>query len=233
MSVDPLRPTAESSRGAAAPVAAQLDPRPVALIRGSALAHNLRIARDAGLLVVDRDVLDADAWGHGADIVERAVSSAGMAWAESGGDAALAGAWLFGLPGSPGRPVMALTGRVIATKLLREGEGVSYGYTFRAPSDTTIALVSGGYGQGVVRHLGNRVAVRVEGRDAPVVGRVAMDVCVVDLGPRAVVPPGAPAVFFGDPDRGEPSLGRWTAATRLDAGEILAIVGVRARREAA
>ncbi|WJL95515.1 alanine racemase C-terminal domain-containing protein [Microbacterium sp. ET2] len=231
MSVDPLRPSAESSRGAAAPVAAPLDPRPVALIRLAALAQNLRDAREAGFAVVDRDVLSADAWGHGAGIVERAVSSAGMAWADSGRAGALGGARLFGLPGSSGRPVMTLTGRVIMTKLLRRGEGVSYGYTFRAPSDTTIALVRGGYGQGIVRRLGNRVAVRVEGRDAPVVGRVAMDVCVVDLGPRGTVSPGAPAVFFGDPDQGEPALGSWTAATGLSADEIVAIVGVAARRE--
>ncbi|NYF16177.1 alanine racemase [Microbacterium sp. AK009] len=233
MSVDPLRPSAESSWGAAAAVAASLDPRPVALIRLAALAHNLRTAREAGLDVVDRGALEADAWGHGADIVERAVSSAGLAWVRSGREGVLGGERLFGLPGSSGRPVMALTGRVITTKLLRRGEGVSYGYTFRAPSDTTVALITGGYGQGVVRQLGNQAAVRVHGRAAPIVGRVAMDVCVVDLGPQGAVPPGAPAVFFGDPDEGEPSLGSWTAATGLGADEIVAIVGVRARRETA
>ncbi|WP_322409179.1 alanine racemase C-terminal domain-containing protein [Microbacterium invictum] len=227
MSVDPLRPTAHD----VSEYSGAHDHRPVALIRRSALAANLETAHDAGLVTVDPEVLEADGWGHGEAEVRRAVSEAGLGWATSDVDA-VDGAHLFGLPGSRGVPAMAFRGRVVSTKRVLAGEGVSYGYTFRAAADTTVALVSGGYAQGVVRALGNRVAVRIAGRNAPVIGRVAMDVCVVDLGSTGRAEPGDRAHFFGDPESDEPSLDTWTAATGLTAGEIVAIVGARARRVA-
>ena len=53
----------------------------------------------------------------------------------------------------------AAVGTVLVVKPLRAGEGVSYGYTHRAARDTRIALVVGGYAQGIVRALGNRAPV--------------------------------------------------------------------------
>ncbi|MCH3159094.1 hypothetical protein K3X38_14655, partial [Listeria monocytogenes] len=53
-----------------------------------------------------------------------------------------------------GVPAMTLVGTVLSTKRLLAGEGVSYGYRFRAPADTRVALVTGGYAQGVVRSAG-------------------------------------------------------------------------------
>jgi alanine racemase len=93
-----------------------------------------------------------------------------------------------------------------------------------------VGLVAGGYAQGVVREVGNRVAVRVGDHTAPIVGRVAMDACVVDLG-DADASPGADVVFFGDPARHEPSLADWEAATGLRAAEIVSLAGARARRD--
>ena len=139
---------------------------------------------------------------------------------------------LYGLPGSPtgSRPVLSLRGRVLGTKALLRGEGVSYGYTHRAPHDTTVALVTGGYAQGVVRALGNAVSVAMAGRRHRIVGRVAMDVCVVDLDSRPV-DRGSEVVFFGDVREGHPGLEEWLDATGWSAGEIVAAVGARARRE--
>jgi len=62
------------------------------------------------------------------------------------------------------------------------------------------------------------------------VGRVAMDVCVVDIG-AAPVARGAEVVFFGDPEAGEPSVAEWVAETGLTAAEIVTAVGLRAVRE--
>ncbi|WP_457833122.1 alanine racemase C-terminal domain-containing protein, partial [Staphylococcus aureus] len=81
----------------------------------------------------------------------------------------------YGLPGGDPRakPVLSLHGRVLGTKPLLAGEGVSYGYIHRAPSDTTVALVTGGYAQGVVRSLGNAADVMIAGRRHRIVGCVA------------------------------------------------------------
>jgi alanine racemase len=119
---------------------------------------------------------------------------------------------------------------VLTVKPLRAGEGVSYGYTHRAPRDTSVALVTGGYAQGIVRALGNQVSVTIAGRRHPIVGRVAMDVCVVDVGATPVAPR-ADVVYFGDPAEGEPSLDEWAEATGLTIRELATAVGLRAVRE--
>ncbi|KTR91141.1 alanine racemase [Microbacterium testaceum] len=191
---------------------------PVALIAASALRDNAPLAVGG-----DDEVLLADAWGHGAEGVASVLSELGLD--ATGLDAAT----LFGLPGSHTRPVMSLRGRALGTKVLRRGEGVSYGYTHRAPHDTRVALVTGGYAQGVVRSLGNAVTVSINGRRHRIVGRVAMDVCVVDV-EDAAVPRGSEVVFFGDPAAGHPSLEEWTDATGWSAAEIVATVGARADR---
>lgn len=201
---------------------------PTALV--SALALRANALRAAAVQAADGsvgartgDVLAGDAWGHGAQWVASVLSDLGVD-AET-----LDAATLYGLAGSDARPVMSLRGRVLGTKPLLRGEGVSYGYTHRAAHDTTVALVTGGYAQGVVRALGNAVTVAIDGGRHPVVGRVAMDVCVVDVGETAVGR-GAEVVFFGDPADGHPSLREWTDATGLTAAEIVAAVGVRADR---
>ncbi|MDQ1084206.1 MULTISPECIES: alanine racemase C-terminal domain-containing protein [Microbacterium] len=191
---------------------------PLALVSETALRRNAPGATGG----VD-DVLAADAWGHGAAWVASVLSDLEM-------DAAgLDAARLFGLPGSGAEPVLSLRGRALGTKPLLRGEGVSYGYTHRASRDTTVALVTGGYAQGVVRALGNAATVSVDGRRHPIVGRVAMDVCVVDVG-ETTVDRGTEVVFFGDPAHGHPSLHEWTDATGWSAAEIIAVVGARADR---
>ena len=195
--------------------------------------------------------LRADAWGHGAPAVAAELLAAGVdrlfvhdvPSARLLADAGVAGATttdlpdldpltLYGLPGGArdATPAMRLSGTVLSVKPLRAGEGVSYGYAFRAVSETRVALVTGGYAQGVVRTLGGRVDVTIDGERHPIIGRVAMDVCVVDVGPHEVRR-GSEVVFFGDPHDGEPSLSEWMAATRLGAAELVTAVGLRATRE--
>lgn len=137
---------------------------------------------------------------------------------------------LFGLPGGTGTPALRLAGTVLSVKDLRAGEGVSYGYAFRAPADTRVALVTGGYAQGVVRALGGAVDVAIAGERHPIVGRVAMDVCVVEIA-DAAIRRGDEVLFLGDPARGEPSLAEWVRATGLSAAELVTTVGLRAVRE--
>ncbi len=192
----------------------------MARVSASALRQN--VARAVTVHARD-DLWAADAWGHGAGWVASVLSEAGL-------DAdRLDPAVLFGLPGTGARPVLSLRGCALGTKPLLAGEGVSYGYTHRAPADTVVALVTGGYAQGVVRALGNAASVVIAGRRHPIVGRVAMDVCVVDV-QDAVIARGAEVSFFGDPAAGDPSLSEWTDATGLSAAEIVAIVGARADR---
>ncbi|MGM7665744.1 alanine racemase C-terminal domain-containing protein [Microbacterium sp. A93] len=219
-----------------------------ALISRSALADAAVAAVAAGGRIAD---LRGDAYGHGVLIVARAVIAAGaqsvvvdsleearllnregIASTSSGApdiDARL----LYGIPDAAGRsgsrPVLRLTGRVLSTKALRAGDAVSYGYTYRAPSDGNVALVTGGYAQGIVRALGNRAHVEINGVLRPIIGRVAMDVCVVDLdGVDAA--PGDEVTYFGGQGPAAWQLAEWARVTGMTSAELLTVAAKHAVR---
>jgi len=107
-------------------------------------------------------------------------------------------------------PAMTVKCIVALVKSVRAGEGVSYGHTWIAPQDTTVALMPIGYADGVFRSLGGRLEVQINGRRRPGVGRICMDQFLVDLGPGAVdVADGDEAILFGPGDRGESTAQDW------------------------
>ncbi len=79
------------------------------------------------------------------------------------------------------RQVLALRSRVARVSEVERGGTVGYGRTWAAGRTSRIALVMCGYADGYRRSFGNRAHVLVRGRRAPVVGRVAMDMCMVDV----------------------------------------------------
>jgi len=99
---------------------------------------------------------------------------------------------------------------VAKVKSVRAGEGVSYGHTWIAVRDTTVALLPIGYADGVYRMLSGRIDVMINGRLRPNVGRICMDQFVVDLGPGATdVTEGDEAILFGPGTAGEPTAQNW------------------------
>ncbi len=108
------------------------------------------------------------------------------------------------------RPAMTLKCPVAMVKSLAPGDGVSYGHTWIAERDTTVALLPIGYADGVYRGLSGRIDVLINGRLRPSVGRICMDQFVVDLGPGAVdVAEGDEAILFGPGGSGEPTAQDW------------------------
>ncbi|MGO1265137.1 MAG: alanine racemase C-terminal domain-containing protein [Microbacterium gubbeenense] len=202
----------------------------------SALERNIaRAAREAHGSAID---LRRDACGHGARIVADAARDAGITAAIVDQDGERFGLGIATAPALPlesvfgleerGEPVMTLAAPVLQVKTLRAGDGVSYGYRHRAERDTRVALVSGGYAQGVARAIGSRAAVLFGDDEAPIIGRVAMDVCVVDIGGLDVGPRDE-ARFFG---AARPDLLRaWADATGWTELELAAVVGLSVPRE--
>jgi alanine racemase len=108
------------------------------------------------------------------------------------------------------RPAMTLKCQVSLVKSLRAGEGVSYGHTWIAERDTTVALLPIGYADGVNRSLSGRIDVLINGKLRPNVGRICMDQFVVDLGPDATgVAEGDEAILFGPGQSGEATAQDW------------------------
>lgn len=79
------------------------------------------------------------------------------------------------------RPALALKSRVARVRTLPAGASISYGCTYVTKKSTRVALVPVGYGDGYHRMMSNRGAVLVQGKRAPILGRVCMDQFVVDV----------------------------------------------------
>ncbi|MCM3655716.1 alanine racemase [Agromyces mediolanus] len=126
-------------------------------------------------------------------------------------------------------PVMTLRGRVAAVRRIAAGDGVSYGHTWRAERATTLALVPLGYADGVPRQASGRGEVLLNGARRPVVGRIAMDQFLVDVGDDAVEV-GDEVVLFGDPATGAPSADDWGVAADTIGYEIVTRIGPRVPR---
>ncbi|MBJ7464632.1 MAG: alanine racemase [Mycolicibacterium sp.] len=108
------------------------------------------------------------------------------------------------------RPAMTLKAPVAMVRSIKAGDGVSYGHTWIAERDTTVALIPLGYADGIFRTLSGRLQVSINGRRHPGVGRICMDQFVVDLGPGPVdVGVGDEAILFGPGDSGEPTTQDW------------------------
>ena len=80
---------------------------------------------------------------------------------------------------------------ITQVKNLPAGASVSYGRTFVAPTDMRVATLPVGYADGLARLLSNRGLVLVGGRRAPIIGRICMDMTMVDV-------TGLPGVQVGD-----------------------------------
>lgn len=97
----------------------------------------------------------------------------------------LYGLWRDVLPLSTSDPdlllVMSLHSRISLLKWVPPGETIGYGCTFEASRRSLIATLPIGYHDGYMRGLSNRANVIVRGRYAPVVGRISMDLTLIDV----------------------------------------------------
>lgn len=102
-----------------------------------------------------------------------------------------------GLDGPGLIPVMTLKTRVAAVRTLPAGSCISYGRTHVLSRESRLAVLPIGYADGLHRGLSNRMEVAFDGRPAPIVGRICMDLCMADVTDLPEVKPGDVAEVFG------------------------------------
>ncbi len=120
--------------------------------------------------------------------VRHAVNSAGTVnFPEHHYEMVRCGVCLYGVPPAdmPNLPALipalSLKARVARLRTLAPGTSVGYGSIFRTKGDTDVALLPIGYADGFSRSLSNRGQVLVQGKRAPVVGRISMDQSTIDV----------------------------------------------------
>ncbi len=136
----------------------------------------------------------------------------------------LAGSW-------PLRPVLSLETAVSFVKKVEKGARLSYGLTWTAPRASTIATLPVGYGDGYPRALGNHAFALIGGHRVPVVGRVCMDLTLVDVTEVPGVSEGDSVVLIGR--QGDENITAEELATALNtiSYEVLSGIGSRVPRE--
>lgn len=123
-------------------------------------------------------------------------------------------------------PVVSLRGRVVEVRVVREGDGVSYDATWRAPRAGRVATVSLGYADGYRRGLGNRAHALLAGKRVPVVGVVTMDMTMVDVTDHPCAP-GDVVTFLGRDGADVLTVAEVAAAGEMSPYELL--TGLRGR----
>lgn len=128
------------------------------------------------------------------------------------------------------KPIFRLMSVVSRIKTIRAGETVSYGRTFTAARDTVLALIPCGYADGFNRRLSNNWSVMINGKPAPICGRICMDQTLVDITELPDVKLGDTVTVYSDEIEGSCSVTE--AAKRIGTinYELLCAIGTRVPR---
>ena len=159
-----------------------------------------------------------------------------LAYSDAGSDFARAGIMLYGVSPLPEFqnilcPVMTWKTRIGLIRDMPKGSSISYGRTFIAPRAMKVATLAAGYADGYPRHLSNRAAaVLVRGQRCPLLGRVTMDLMMVDVSAVDRVETGDEVVLLGRQSEAEISCAELAEKAGTITWEITTRVGQRVRR---
>jgi alanine racemase len=128
------------------------------------------------------------------------------------------------------KPVLSWKTWVIAVRRVEAGAVVGYNGTFVATEPMRLALLPAGYADGLDRRLGNRFSLLVRGQRAPLVGRVSMDLAVVDVTEIDGVVTGDEVVILGAQGEDAISAFEHAGATGTIPWEVFTRIGARVRR---
>jgi alanine racemase len=165
-------------------------------------------------------------------------SAAALTVPETHFDLVRAGIGLYGVEPIPGRrfglrPAMTVRSSLVLVKQATAGTGVSYHHDHVTSRPTTLALLPVGFADGLPRAAQGRATVLVHTSVGafrrPIVGRIAMDQCVVDAGDLPVRA-GDQVTLFGPGRDGEPTVAEWASWAGTNPHEILTGIGPRVPR---
>ncbi len=95
-------------------------------------------------------------------------------------------------------PVMTLSAALIAINKISKDETIGYGSSWQCPEDMLVGVVSIGYGDGYPRHAPSGTPVLVNGKRVELIGRVSMDMIMVDLREQPDAKVGDEVILWGE-----------------------------------
>lgn len=160
-------------------------------------------------------------------------SAAALFLPEAAGDVLRPGLVLYGVEPGPGgapgmQPAIRLEARVIQLRNIPAGTGIGYGFDYIADRPLRAATISAGYADGWPRALSGKGAAWFAGQRLPILGRISMDSCMVDVTnlPEGRIRPGDSVELIG-PNQSVADLAGQIATTPH---EILTSLGQRFAR---
>ncbi len=163
-------------------------------------------------------------------------SSGTLAFDPSEYDIVRAGIILYGISPLPEfqkllKPAMTWKTRIALARDIPKGSSISYGRTFITPRKMRVATLSAGYADGYPWHLGNReAAMLVRGQRCPLLGRVTMDLMVIDVTNIGDLQVGDEVVLMGRDGSEEVSCAELAQKAGTIPWEIVTRIGTRVRR---
>ncbi len=137
---------------------------------------------------------------------------------------------LFVSQGHPWEPVLTFMTRIAQVKKVPKGGTVSYGCTYVAPRDILVATLPVGYADGYNRLLSNQGEVLIRGQRAPVIGRVSMDMIMIDVTDVGGAQEGEEVILLGRQGDQAFSADEWAARLGTISYEILCNISKRVPR---
>jgi alanine racemase len=172
-----------------------------------------------------------------------AASAAAMLWPQTRLDLSRFGIALYGLwPSAQTReaangdrvllqPALSYSTKLVVDRLVETGDAIGYGTSFHAPRSMRIGVIPLGYADGIPRLLSNRGAVLVNGARCSIIGRVAMNMCFIDLSPAPDARAGDTVTLIGRDGDAELSADDWAAWSDTISYEIVTRLPSTLRRE--
>ena len=102
----------------------------------------------------------------------------------------------LGKPHNTLKPVMKMKAPVVLVKKMKAGDSVGYSRLYTAEKDENIALLQGGYADGIPTVFSNSGSVEINGSNYPIIGKVSMDLIAINCG-QDTIKEGDEAVFWG------------------------------------
>lgn len=172
-----------------------------------------------------------------------AASAAAMLWPQTRLDMVRVGIALYGLWPSPQtrvamngaqfelEPALSFHTRIVAVREVEAGTPIGYGSSYHAPKRSRIAVVPLGYADGIPRLLSNRGAFVVAGTRCPIVGRVCMNMTLIDVGAAPGAKPGDAVTLIGGEGDTAVSADDWAQWAETINYEIVSRLPSELRRE--